>query len=379
MFKQWILPLLLLFAVGCQRDLLHPDDLKLVVSPGLVLPLGQLSLNLDDVVPADTGTVFQLGTTPFYTVSYHEDSLIGISVEDLFTLPTQPPISLGAKLGNLALPPINTATSITLGNLSSNITNPTTFASAIQGAQGTNAPFPSIPVQNPGKLATISLGTIQSADFQSGNLILTLTNGFPAAVNATVALTNNQGVELVTYTFLNVAPGDSSTAIQNLAGVSLPGSLDVRLKNLSSPGAGTTGVPSTYVPIDTADALEMVMVGSSLIVHSATTVTSSQTIVDSIQWTGFNVPNGIEITEVGIQTGSLDYSISSALPEPVVVNLSLPGSQTNWGAAWTQTITILPNSTSSGTFPWSNLALDMSQNSGQPYNSLPISYEVLLL
>lgn len=379
MHTRLLLPILVLCAVSCQRDLLRPEDIKIVASPGVVLPLGQMSLNLEDVVPVDTSSKFEVGTTPYYTISYHEDSLIGISVSDLFALPVQPPISLTTKLGILSLPDISSSSSITLGALSSSITNPSSFASSIQSAHGTNSPFPALPSQNPGNLATISLGAIQSADFSSGDLSMKLVNGFPASISASIALTNSQGIELLTFTFSNVSPNDSVTAVQNLSGLSLPGNLGVRLKNLSSPGAGTPGVPSTYVPIDTTDALDLTLLGTSLVVHSATAITTTQTVADTIHWTSFNVPNGIEITEIGVLTGHLDYSIISAFPEPVVVNLSLPGSQTSWGAEWAQTLTIVPNTQTSGNFALNDISLDLSQHPGLPFNSLPISYEVLLL
>lgn len=374
-----LLLVMVLFAVGCQRDLLRPEDLKVVASPGVVVPLGRLSLNLQDVVPVDTSSKFEVGTTPYYTISYHEDSLMGISVDDLFTLPAQPPFSLSNKLGNLFLPDINSSSSITLGALSSSITNPSSFASSIQNAHGSNAPFPSLPIQNPGNLAVISLGAIQSADFSSGDLSMKLVNGFPAPVSVSIALANSQGIELVTFSFINVSPNDSAVSVQNLSGLSLPGNLDVRLKNLSSPGAGTPGLPSTYVPIDTADALELTLLGTSLVVHSATAITTTQTVADTTHWTSFSVPNGIEVTNIGVLTGHLDYNVISAFPEPVVVNLSLPGSQTSWGAEWAQTLTIVPNTLTTGNFSLNDLSLDLSQQQGLPFNSLPLSYEILLL
>ena len=379
--RKLVLPLVLC-ALGlgfgsCQRELLDPKDLQVVVSPGFQFPLAHVSLDMGDVLPEDTTGPATLTTTPYYTLSYHIDSLAALSVADLLQLPAQSPASLTANMGLISLPDVNAGASVSMGTLAAQVTNPSNFASSMATAHGSNALFPALPVQNPGALSTMALGSIQSADFADGTMEMQLVNGFPAAMNLTVALANTQGAELLTFTFTNVAAGDSATSTQSLANVTLPGALDVVLKNLSSPGAGTPGIPSTYVAIDTNALLDLTLSGTNLKVRSATATPQTQSVVDSTLWMNFGAPAGMEITEVALQSGQLTYSITSGFPEDIALTLGLPGSNPA-GIPWAQTISIANNSTVSGSFPWSGLVMNLAQDSAQPYNQLPLAYAVTL-
>ena len=364
---------------ACQREWLDPRDLKVVVSPGFQFPLAHVALDLQDVLPVDSTGPATLTSNPFYTLSYQEDSLVGLSVADLLELPSQSPVGLTANLGLVSLPNVFAATAVSLGTLSAQVSNPSTFGASMSAAHGSTAPFPPLPNQNPGALSTLSLGTIQTADFASGSMAMTLVNGFPAEMSLTVALVDAQGTEQLTFSFVNVAAGDSALSVQNMANKSLPGSMDVVLKNLSSPGAGIPGIPSTYVSIDTSAALALTASATGLNVRSATATTQTQTVVDSTLWMNFGVPMGVEITEIGFLSGQLGYTIQSGFPEDVLLTLSLPGSNVNGGAPWSQSLTLLKNSTIFGAFPWAGLNLDLSQDSAQPFNQLPLDYEVTLV
>ncbi len=376
------LPLFLLLALGfsaCQRELLDPKDLHLTLAPGFLFPLAHVNLDLDDVLPIDTTGPLTLTDAPFYILTYQVDSLAEISASDLLQLPAQSPVALSTALGLLSLPDVQSGASVTLGALAANITTPSNFGSTMASAHGSNAPFPPLPIQSPGAINTLTLGTIQSADFTEGSMVMQLVNGFPAAMSATVALADAQGTELLTFPFTNVAAGDSVTASEDLTGLTLPGTLTVILKNVSSPGAGIPGVPATYVPIDTTDALSLNILGTGMVVHSATATVQTQTIVDSVLWMGFAAPAGVEITQIGLLTGQLDYSITSGFPEDVSVLLTLPGSNVNSAGPWTQTLTLLKNGSIFGAFPWAGLSMDLTQDSAQPFNQLPLAYEVTLL
>jgi hypothetical protein len=371
--------LVLLALASCTRELLDPKDLQITASPGFLFPLAHVNLDLDDVLPVDTSGPLTLTDHPYYEIAYTLDSLAEISAADLLQIPAQAPVALNAALGLVALPDLQSSAAVTLGNLSANVSNPSGFGSTMASAHGSNAPFPALPTQTPGTLTSISLGTIQSAEFASGSMVMELVNGFPAAMSATVALSDAQGTELLTFAFTNVAAGDSATDGQDLSGLTLPGTLNVVLKNISSPGAGTPGIPSTYVAIDTTDALALGIIGSGMTVRSATASLNTQSVVDSMLWMGFAAPSGVEITEIGMLTGQLTYTITSGFPEDVSVTFSLPGSSVNGGPAWAQTLTLLKNSTIFGAFQWAGLSLDLTQDSTQPFNQLPLAYEVTLL
>lgn len=369
--------LLNLVLLSCQREWLDSKDLHVTASPGFQFPLAHIQLDLSDVLAEDSIGPVTLTSSPYYTLSYFQDSLAGISIADLLQLPAQAPTSLAAHMGLIALPDVSSSAAVSLGILSANISNPSSFGSSMAAAHGSTAPFPTLPTQNPGALSTLALGNIQSANFAAGSMEMKLVNGFPAPMSLTIALADAQGAEVVTFVFNNVSPGDSASSVSSLANKVLPGTLDVVLKNLSSPGAGTPGIPGTYVAIDTNGTLDMSILATGLMVRSATATTQSQTIVDSTLWINFGAPAGVEITEVALQQGQLSYSITSAFPEDISIHLGLPGSNPQ-SSPWSQTIAVTSASTVSGSFPWAGLVMDLAQDVQQPYNQLPLSYEVSL-
>ena len=373
----WIIGVVGIALGSCQRELLNPKDLQVVVSPGFQFPLAHVSLDLSDVLAEDTTGPATLTSNPYYTITYQEDSLAAISVADLLQLPAQAPVGLSANMGLVALPDVNAGAAVSLGTLSANVSNPSNFGSTMAAAHGNTAPFPALPSQNPGALSSISLGSIQSADFATGSMAMKMVNGFPAAMSMTVALADAQGNELLTFAFSNLAAGDSTTDSKSLANLTLPGTLDVVLKNLSSPGAGTPGIPSTYVGIDTHAVLDLEIVAAGLQVRSATATTQTQTVVDSTLWMNFGAPAGVEITEVALLQGELSYSITSSFPEAILIQLGMPGSN-QAGSPWSQSLTITPSSTLSGSFPWAGLVMDLAQDPTQPFNQLPLDYQVTL-
>ncbi|HAB35477.1 MAG TPA: hypothetical protein DCE58_02620 [Cryomorphaceae bacterium] len=341
--------------------------------------LAHVHLDMEDILPLDSTPPLQVSGDPYYVLNYHVDSIAEIQVGELFSIPPQSPSTLNAQLGRIGLPDFTSTGAVSLGLLASHISNPSNFGSTMAAAHGSNAVFPSIPMQNPGAVSTMTLGNVQNADFTSGSMVMQLVNGFPAPMNATVVLVDPQGNEVLSFDFLNVAPGDSATDGENLAGKTVPGTLSVHLKNLSSPGAGTPGIPSTYVPIDTTSTLALTALATGMTVRSATATTQTQTVVDSAFWMGFSAPPGVEITQLGWQNGQLGYTIVSGFPEAVQVDLAVPGSSVNGGAAWSQNLTVLPNTTIFGAFPWSGLVLDLAQDPSQPFNQIPLSYSVNLL
>ena len=125
--KELVLPLVLSVLVlgfdSCQRELLDPRDLQVVVTPGFQFPLAHVSLDMSDVLPEDSTGPATLTTTPYYTLSYHVDSLAAISVADLLQLPAQSPASLIATMGLISLPDVNGGASVSLGTLGANVTN----------------------------------------------------------------------------------------------------------------------------------------------------------------------------------------------------------------------------------------------------------------
>jgi hypothetical protein len=339
--------------------------------------LGQIDLTLGDVFNPDSSLVT---TDPdqTYRLVYRQTDLLNVGVSEFLELPSQPAIAENFKAGYIALPDVNAAANVRFGRLARSITNPAGFATSLTASHGSTAPIPALPAQNPGNLATTTISSFSTASFHSGTMTLKAVNHYPVAINATVVLANAAGQALLTYGLGTVPAGDSVSVPASLAGKIVPSQLKFNLTSFSSPGAGTLGVPSTYVPIDTNANLELSLQGSDLFIYSATAQTQTQTLVDDTLNLSFTAPAGVRITELALSQGQLNYSITSAVPEPLSIVLQFPSGSVG-GQMLQQTIPLTPGLPATGSVSFQGAVLNLASNLSHPYNELPIRYSATLL
>ena len=373
---------LVLGAVGllfgaCQREYLNPDDLDITLRPGFVFPLGQADLTIGDVFKPDSSMI---STDPngLYRLVYSQPDLFDLQVGDIVEIPNQSPTNESFSMGVVNIPNVNFGSSVRFGKLVRNITNPPGTANLIKSAHGGNSYVPNLPVQNPGDLAGANITTFSTASFSGGQLSMKLVNKYPVPISSTMAITDVQGNELLTFVFTGLASQDSSVSVANLAGKTLPGNVRFKLKNFSSPGAGTLGIPSTYVPIDTNALLKVNVSGTGLQIWSATAQVQSQQVVDETLTVDFGAAQGVKLKELKLNAGSFDYSFNSALPETLQMLLEFSSATIN-GQTVSQTITVPPGQTTAGSIPLSNAVFNLASNPAQPYNQLPISYSASIV
>ena len=362
--------------MACSRDLLTVDDLDVTLRPGIVVPLGEFDLTLSDVFNPDSGLV-TVDPDQTYRLVYRQTNLLNVGVADFLELPSQPSVTENFKAGYIALPNVNASAAVRFGKLARNITNPAGFATNMAAAHGSSAPVPALPNQNPGNLATTTITSFSTASFHSGTMTLKAVNHYPAAISATVVLANLAGQPLLTYNLGTIPAGDSVSVPASLAGKVIPNQLKFNLTSFSSPGAGTPGVPSTYVPIDTNANLNLSLSGSDLFIYSATAQTQTQTLVDDTLDLAFSAPAGVRLTELGLSQGQLNYSITSAVPEPLSILLQFPSGTIN-GQLIQQTVNLNPNQPATGSISFQGAQLFLGSNPAHPYNELPIRYAATL-
>jgi len=366
-----------LFAGACQRDYIDPTDLDITLRPGFVFPLGQADLTIGDVFKPDS-TLISTDPDGLYRLVYNQPGLFDLQVGDIVEIPTQSPTTSSFSMGVVSIPNVQFGSNIRFGKLVRNITNPPGAANLIKSAHGSNGYIPALPVQNPGDLAGANITTFSTASFSGGQLSMKMVNRYPVAISSTMAITDAQGNELLTFVFNNLSSQDSAISNANLAGKTLPGNIRFKLKNFSSPGAGTLGIPSTYVPIDTNALLKVNVSGTGLQIWSATAQVQSQQVVDESLVVDFGAAQGVKLKELKLQSGSFDYSFNSSLPETLQMLLEFTSATIN-GQTVQQTITVPPGQTTTGSIALSNAVFNLASNPTQPYNQLPIAYSASIV
>ncbi|MBT6366159.1 MAG: hypothetical protein HOJ68_08350, partial [Bacteroidetes bacterium] len=178
---------------SCQSDVVDPADIDITAAPVISLPLGQIGLTMDHLLVPDDSLIFDDNAT--YKVIVAQDSVFGIDVNDLISIPAQSPSSSSISMGTVAVSNVSLTQGIALGTVAADA-----GLTAISAAHGSNAPFPQLNESNVGTYGGSGFGTFTSASFSNGTLTLGLTNDWPVPVSMGIDLVNaSTGATILTY------------------------------------------------------------------------------------------------------------------------------------------------------------------------------------
>ncbi|MDA0741120.1 MAG: hypothetical protein O2862_04300 [Bacteroidetes bacterium] len=365
--------LLSVFAAGmalssCQSDVVDPTNIDITANPIIALPLGEIGLTMDHLLIPDSSLIFDDNTV--YKVIVAQDSVFGIDVNDLISIPAQSPSSSSISMGTVAVSNVSLTQDIALGAVASDA-----GLTAISSAHGSNAPFPQLNESNVGTYGGSGFGTFTSASFSNGTLTLGLTNDWPVPVSLAIDLVNaSTGATILTYAMNNVAAnGGTGSDTESLVNITLPNSIGFKITSLTSPGSGTN-----LVAIDTTDNLELAISSANLEVYNAITQISTQDISSDTQYVDLSTGGSEELRELMFSTASFDYEFVSTLAENLELNLNFPGSDQN-GVEVDTTITIAAGATTMGSINLNGTVLDLTQDPSQNHSRLPIAVAATLL
>jgi hypothetical protein len=366
-----IFPVALLGALGlfsCQSDVVNPTDVNIVAEPALAFPLGSVNLTMEHLLAPDDSLIYNDNAT--YKVVVAQDSVFGINVNDLISIPAQSPSSSAISMGTIAVDNVTMSHSIPLGTVASDA-----GLTAISVAHGSNSIFPLMNETNVGTYGGSGFGSFSSASFSNGTLSLELTNNWPVPVSMGIDLVNTAtGSTIVSYSLSNAsANGGTATDTESLVNKTLPNSIGFKITSLTSPGSGTS-----LVGIDTTDNLVLDISSADLAVYNAITQINSQDIASDTQYVDLSTGNSEELRELKFATASFDYEFTSTLASDLELNLNFPGSDQN-GSEVDTTITITAGSTTSGSINMNNTILDLTQDPSQNHSRLPIAVSATLL
>ena len=353
---------------SCQSDVVDPTNIDITANPIIALPLGEIGLTMDHLLIPDSSLIFDDNTV--YKVIVAQDSVFGIDVNDLISIPAQSPSSSSISMGTVAVSNVSLTQDIALGAVASDA-----GLTAISSAHGSNAPFPQLNESNVGTYGGSGFGTFTSASFSNGSLTLGLTNDWPVPVSMGIDLVNaSTGATILTYAMNNVAAnGGTGSDTESLVNITLPNSIGFKITSLTSPGSGTN-----LVAIDTTDNLELAISSANLEVYNAITQISTQDISSDTQYVDLSTGGSEELRELMFSTASFDYEFVSTLAENLELNLNFPGSDQN-GVEVDTTITIAAGATTTGSINLNGTILDLTQDPSQNHSRLPIAVAATLV
>jgi len=245
-----------------------------------------------------------------------------------------------------------------------------------------------------------AIGEVDLAPFTGSVSPLTTTGELPFPVfsnfeNATlsqgaldIVVRNNTGVLInnITITIYNVSPhtplgapavisainpGQTGSATINLADLTF-------IKNNTSAGFVITAGGGLVL---NGSNLTIQMTGRDMKVRSGRIKISPQSLPaldnDDTDTVDFDPGDGIKIDSIVMKTGYISYTINNATPLQLTVSLTLPTSVSGTNPI-TKSFVINPAATLIDSFSISNSRISLGSVAAQPYNKLPVQYQIMV-
>jgi hypothetical protein len=383
-FPFWLISgvLLIFILTGCIEDKFELDRLsdQMELSPKFSAPLARGSITLEDLVGDGTENIVvdSSESNPYIKMVYREDSIFTFDGNDLFEVSESS--SESYTLGNIELGsfgPISEV--ITLGQIVNNASTETTKASLIESADGNNINFPEVDsMAISGTYEVDEIDNFRYADFESGQIEITVNNNLPVEVTAeftfrtkvmdNTGTTVEEDIVLKHFEFQNIPSGGSHTETFDLSGERLGSILYAEEVSLSTPGSSS----SVLIDLDQQD-LTVEAQSSNLVISGGEVAIPDQNL--EIQQTDINIgyTGDKRIDTIRLAGGGLDLTIENLTNIPAYLEIRLPESRyaNNDTVVFEQQITA--NSTSYG-----ELDLTGSETILTGIESLPVEYSLRL-
>jgi len=247
---------------------------------------------------------------------------------------------------------------------------------------------------------TYSIGEIDLAPFSGSVFPLTTTGELPFPVianfeNATlsqgaldIVVRNNTGVIItnITITIYNVSPHTplGSPAVISAINPGQTGSATINLADLTfiknNTSAGFVITAGGGLVLNGSN-LEIQMTGRDMKVKSGRIKIPPQSLPtldnDNTDTVDFDPGDGIKIDSIVMNTGNISYTINNGTPLQATVSLTLPTSISGTNPI-THSFVVNPTVNLVDSFSVSNSRISLGSVAAQPYNKLPVQYQIMI-
>lgn len=363
---------LIIIISGCVKETYEMDKLskKMQLNASVVLPLFRGNMTLKDALKNTDSVGYD--NDNFVRLIFKSDSVICDSINEFFNTENMVSFSDSYTLGDVVIDPFQGILSMSLDQITRRFSSSlrSTFVSLDNGAPHQFPPFPAVIMP---LTAFSTFSNLQSATFSSGFLDLSVTNNLTAPLNdITISLSGNTGPVAGPLTLPAVLPGETKTIAVDLTGKTLTNVLNGTVTFSGSPGN------TNPVMIDLDNSFVVFRAkGRNLKVTSGRIILPSQVIsgTGSKDTATINPGEGIELQQAKLKRGMLDWRTNSTLPLYAAVNLTFPGIARN-SAIYTQVINIIPGRLIEGTTSAANTTIDFTKDPEQPFNRVPLAYDI---
>ena len=369
----FILIMTLILVAGCVKESYDMSKMSgdIYLSPTLVLPGAKGNVEFSDLVKSSDTVVFDQDN--FVRIIYRQDSVINFGLSDLYDFDNMVSFHKAYELGVLSLGSFQGTLSVTLNQITQNLSTAlrNQIAALDDGSTHLFPPFPSV---NLGERTFSIFPNFESAVLESGYLDISVKNNLTAPVSGlNINLFNSVGHTSVgSLVIPQVLPGQTQTTSVDLSGKTLANSLIAAIVLAGSPGTSTPVIISLN-----NSGITLTASGRDLKIRSGKVIIPTQAIstLDNKDTIAFDPGFGIELDKIVLSSGNLSYEIQTGASLAASFSMTLPTVLRNNNPV-THTITTGTSSILSGTINFDGTIIDMASDPAQPYNKIPMVYSI---
>lgn len=307
--------LLLLILASCKDNYDFAYDgisNNVEISPGVGLHVGTATLKLSDLVKEEEGVFEFAGDDSIITIKYADSSLFNMAIADVYDMPEIEGIEgQSFDIADIKLDDISAERKVEVTDLAAGTGLPT--------YSGTG-PFPPVSNVPGGEYDYAEFDQFEVVTFSSGKFTVTVTNDLPFPINnLTLDLINDNGVLSGSAVFPSIAARTSEQQVVDMAGKTMTKNVSARLSSFSTPGAAVVdyGDPNVALYFNVATTEE-------LIVETATAKIPEQIIEDFTDVSLSSEDQDVDLKELKLKTGEVNFVLNSAFDAPIALNVKLP-------------------------------------------------------
>ncbi len=377
----------LVFILGffsCIKETLDMDTLstEIELNPAIALKIAHGTLdfrNLLDSLGSDLDSLQDLNILQDNSLVFifREDSMLSFEVSDIIeipeTFPQSGPESMNFTIGALDIDDFFVSKSISLGDMSQSFDAAT--RTLLESLDGTISIFPPFGPFAGGEHTADSIPSYGSVKFSSGTLGLTVTNNWP--------------VEITTLSITLKDDNDSIVGVLNYLPIAENGGSETRKLDLADRGPfssqfraeitsiSTIGSAPNTVPISLSDELVLDIFSENIKISSGTTILPDQIFGYDSTMVDFDLDGPEKIYEIMLETGRVDYTVTSNIQEEIRIKIILPATKVNGDTlVFEESITYNGGNPTSGTLILDNSITDLTTDPLKPFNIFPFKFEV---
>ncbi len=362
-----LIVLSLLLLSSCKKDFS-----KITVSdwnPNVVAPFIQTELTLRNLMGVDSS--LQTGNDSLMVFYYQRDSLLNITADSLVDFQDTVTSSYEFSLGDLMISDITQEAAVFLNDLLPYI-DPS-VADSLSANDGNTTVFPPFQLQSPVTVELPPIDSYETLTFSEGYFDIQITNQLPVTLTNLqydiVDVVNNVVLKSVTVNRLDSGAVAHDTLF--LKGKTLSNTFSYVINGVESDGS----YPDS-VFIDLTKGLAMQMNAREMHVIHGFAKIENQIIYATHQWVDLDFGDK-KIREILFSGGQLDYRMQSYQNLTLSILLQLSSADVD-GVVPENNFDLPANSFYEGSWSLANMHVDLTQDSLQDYNRMPIFLELVV-